>query len=72
MAMYHTDRDDSGSLYGEHDNILDYRDECQDIAKKYFSEYGDESVKMVVFDFHLNTSAIFEFSIESKITCTTY
>lgn len=72
MAIYYTDTHESDSLNGDHGNILEYRHECQAIAEKYFKENQGDSLKIVVFDFHRNTSTIFEFTAEVHIICTSY
>lgn len=72
MAIYYTDNNESDALTGDHDNILNYRDECEKIAATYFSEENQNSLKMVVFDFHRNESAMFVFEREVNITCTMY
>lgn len=72
MAIYYTDNNESDALNGDHDNILDYHDECRKIAATYLSEENQDSIKMVVFDFHRNKSVIFVFEREVRITCTTY
>lgn len=72
MAIYYTDTHESHALLGDHDNLLDYRDECQAIAAAHFKSFDSDSMQMVIFDFYRNESMIFEFTAETIISCTAY
>ena len=73
MAIYYTEYHISDALEGNHDNLLDYRGECEEIAKKHFRLEGlEDTFKIIVFDFERKASIMFEFSAELYLQVTTY